>query len=130
MAPKSDFLCLKDISRKAAQEDQAEQVLKICVFHKSEEDEGASDADVSIVVEGTEVLDNCGSVAKACLLLMGIIYAMNLSYPPKMKYTFEVFQKLLLELDVLKLSPKILSAKQAYSLSARLTQELSFQTGH
>ncbi|CAL8263520.1 unnamed protein product [Merluccius merluccius] len=105
------FKDYKDISREAAQEDQAEQVLKICVFHKSEEDEGASDADVSIVVEGTEVLDNCGSVAKACLLLMGIIYAMNLSYPPKMKYTFEVFQKLLLELDVLKLSPKILSLR-------------------
>lgn len=66
---------------------------------------------MSIVVEGTEVLDNCGSVAKACLLLMGIIYAMNLSYPPKIKYTFEVFQKLLLELDVLKLSPKILSLR-------------------
>lgn len=80
-------------------------------MHTSEEDEGASETDVSIVNEGTEVLDNCGSVAKACLLLMGIIYAMNLSYPPKTKYTFEVFQKLLLELDVLKLSPKILSLR-------------------
>ena len=96
------------MSREAAQEDQAEQVLRICVFHTCGEDE---DASVSIVVEGTEVLDNCRSVAKACLLLMGIIYAMNLSYPPKMKYTFEVFQKLLLELDVLKLSPKILSLR-------------------
>ncbi|KAK0150629.1 hypothetical protein N1851_008266 [Merluccius polli] len=43
-------------SREAAQEDQAEQVLKICVFHTREEDEGASDADVSIVVEGTELI--------------------------------------------------------------------------
>jgi hypothetical protein len=94
------------ISAEAAQEDQAEQVLKICVLHTSEEDEGASNADVSIVVEGTEVLDNCGSVAKACVLQMGIIYAMTLSYPPKIKHTFEVFQKPLLELDVLKLSPK------------------------
>ncbi|KAK0145606.1 hypothetical protein N1851_015504 [Merluccius polli] len=68
-----------------------------------------SDTDVSIVIEGTEVLHNCGSVAKACLLLMGIIYSMNFISPPKPKYTFEVFQKLLLELDVLKLSPKILS---------------------
>ena len=62
-----------------------------------------SSTDVSIVIEGTEVLDNCGSVAKACLVLMGIINAVNLSYPPKTKDTFEVFQKLLLELDVLKL---------------------------
>ena len=37
-----------------AQEDQSEQVLKICVFHTSEEDEGAADTDVSIVIEGTE----------------------------------------------------------------------------
>ncbi|XP_076616611.1 uncharacterized protein LOC143339324 [Chaetodon auriga] len=44
----------KDISREAAQEDQAGQVLRICVFHTCEEDEGASNADVSIVVEGTE----------------------------------------------------------------------------
>lgn len=80
-APERGFTyILQDISREAAKEDQAEQVLKICVFHTSEEVEGASDADVSIVVEGTEVLDNCGSVAKACLLLMGIIYAMNMSY--------------------------------------------------
>ena len=70
---------------------------------------------MSIVVEGTEVLE-CGSVAKACLLLMGIIYAMNLSYPPKMKYTF--------------VPENPVSAKQACSLSARLTKELSFQTGH
>lgn len=92
-----------------SQEDQAEQVLRISVFHTSEEDEGASDADAYIVVEGTEVLDNCECVAKACPLLMGIIYAMNLSYSPKVKCTFEVFQKLLLELDVLKLSSEILS---------------------
>ncbi len=111
-----DSHILQDISREAAQEDQSEQVLRICVFHTCEEDEGASNADVSIVVEGTEVLDNCGSVAKACLLLMGIIYAMNLSYPPKMKYTFELFQKLLLELDVLKLSPKILSLRNKLML--------------
>ncbi|KAK0146538.1 hypothetical protein N1851_014144 [Merluccius polli] len=89
----------QDISRVEAREDQAEQVLKICVFHTSEEDEGASDTDVSIVIEGNEIM------------LMGIIYAMNLSYPPKTKYTFEVFQKPLLELDVLKLSLKILSLR-------------------
>ncbi|CAL8240026.1 unnamed protein product [Gadus morhua 'NCC'] len=33
------FKDYKDISREAAQEDQAEQVLKICVFHTSEDDE-------------------------------------------------------------------------------------------
>ncbi|XP_074546285.1 uncharacterized protein LOC141810709 [Halichoeres trimaculatus] len=40
-----------DDSREAVKEDQAKQVLKICVFHRSEE---PSYIDVSIVVEGTE----------------------------------------------------------------------------
>lgn len=34
---------LQDISREDSQEEQTEQVLRICVFHTSEEDEGASD---------------------------------------------------------------------------------------
>ncbi len=66
---------------------------------------------VSIVVEGSKVLCKCENTAKACALLMGLIYALNLQYPSKLKYTFEVFQKLFLELDGLKLSPKVRSLK-------------------
>lgn len=47
------------------------------------------------------------SVTNACLLLIGVIYAVNLSYPLKLKYTFEVFQKLFLEFDILKMSSKV-----------------------
>lgn len=84
-------------------------VMNICVLRESAAHEGPNRADVSIIIEGTEVLDDCRYVAKVCLLIMGFIYTMNLSYPPKMKYTFEVFQKLFLELDVLKMSPKVQS---------------------
>ncbi|MED6269180.1 hypothetical protein CHARACLAT_030520 [Characodon lateralis] len=101
-----------NVSREEANRDQVEQVMKICVFHVSEGHEGLLHVDVSIVIKGTEVLNSCPSVAKASLLLMGIIYALNLSYPPKLKYTFEVFQKLLLELDVLKLSLKVQSLRK------------------
>lgn len=71
--------------------------------------EGPSHADVSIIVKATEVINNCQSVADPCLLLIGIIYNVDLIYPPKMKFTFEMFQKSFFELDVLKLSPKVQS---------------------
>lgn len=71
----------------------------------------ASDpASTTIVMEGTEVLGGV-DVAKGCALLMGLIYALNLSYPKELKHTFEVFQKILLELDGLKASPKVMSLK-------------------
>ncbi|XP_078138677.1 uncharacterized protein LOC139911820 [Centroberyx gerrardi] len=98
----------QDVSKEAIKEDYAHHVLKIFVVHGNAAQEGHTPAHVSIIIEGKEVLDDCKSVAKACLLLMGFIYAMNLSYPPKLKYTFEVFQKLFLELDVLKMSPKVM----------------------
>lgn len=67
--------------------------------------------DVGIIIEGAEVLSNCNNVAKASTLLIGLIYSLNLSYPSQLKYTFEVFQKIFLELDVLKMSPKVHSLK-------------------
>ncbi|XP_028434333.1 uncharacterized protein LOC114555819 [Perca flavescens] len=101
----------QDVSREAIKEEYAGHVMKIFVLRESSAEEDHTPADVSIIIEGTEVLDDCRYVAKACLLLMGFVYAMNLSYPPKMKYRFKVFQKLFLELDVLKISPKVQSLR-------------------
>lgn len=83
--------------------------MKIAVIHPSVAQENQGPAYVSVIIEGTEVLEDCRSVTNACLLLMGVIYAVNLSYPLKLKYTFEAFQKLFLELDVLKMSAKVQS---------------------
>ncbi|KAJ8279101.1 hypothetical protein COCON_G00061670 [Conger conger] len=88
--------------------DATEHVLKILVAHGASEEDPV---DVSIILEGTEVLHGCGNVAKACTLLMGLIYALNLAYPQTLHYTFEVFQKLFLELDGMKLSPKVQALK-------------------
>ncbi|XP_038136610.1 sterile alpha motif domain-containing protein 3-like isoform X3 [Cyprinodon tularosa] len=72
----------------------------------------ASDpASTTIIIEGTEVLQGL-DVPRACALLMGLIYALNLSYPRELKYTCEVFQKVFLKLDSQKCSPKVTSLKQ------------------
>ena len=60
---------------------------------------GASDpTNATIVIEGTEAQKGL-DIARACDLLMGLIYILNLSYPRQLKHRFEVFQTLLLALD-------------------------------
>lgn len=88
--------------------DESEHPLKILVIHRVV---GQDPVGVSILIDGKEVLDNCGSSAKACVLLMGLIYSLNLAYPPPLRYTFEVFQKVFLELDGVKLLPKVATLK-------------------
>jgi len=63
------------------------------------------------MLEGIEVMTGLSGVAKACVYLVGLIYAINLSYPKELRYSFEFFQKILLELDSGKLSPKVYSLK-------------------
>ncbi|CAL8258047.1 unnamed protein product [Arctogadus glacialis] len=92
-------------------EDQCEghmdHTMKVIVTHEptSEEDQ------VSIVIEGNKVLTRCGNRSRACMLLMGLIYALNQEYPKTLRNTFEVFQKLFLELDGAKLPKKVHSLK-------------------
>ncbi|XP_036965764.1 uncharacterized protein LOC119025861 isoform X4 [Acanthopagrus latus] len=97
----------EDVSQEAVKEDCSQHLMKVIVICQNLEQESQDLSYVSVVIEGKEVLEDCRSVANACLLLMGVIYAVNLSYPLKLKYTFEVFQKMLLELDALKMSSKV-----------------------
>uniref|UniRef100_A0A3B4TH99 Uncharacterized protein n=1 Tax=Seriola dumerili TaxID=41447 RepID=A0A3B4TH99_SERDU len=46
------------------------------------------DKQAGIVIEVAVVLFGIPDVAHACTYLMGLIYAMELSYPEKLKYTF------------------------------------------
>ncbi|KAJ4946793.1 hypothetical protein JOQ06_008839 [Pogonophryne albipinna] len=62
--------------------------------------------DIGIVVEGIKVLTALGTFPRACSLLIGLACALNLAYPKEIRQTLEVFQKLFLELDCSKLSPK------------------------
>ncbi|KAL3049926.1 hypothetical protein OYC64_012065 [Pagothenia borchgrevinki] len=68
--------------------------------------------DIGIVVEGIKVLTALGTFPRACTLLIGLAYALNLAYPKEIRQTLEVFQKLFLELHCSKLSPKVNTLKK------------------
>ncbi|XP_056594794.1 uncharacterized protein LOC130426631 [Triplophysa dalaica] len=87
------------------QQDILEHIMKIAIC------KGDHQEDISIILEGVQVMTGLGNMARACAVLLGLTYALNLTYPKKLKNTFEAFQKLLLELDVCKLSGKLLSLK-------------------
>ncbi|KAG7470149.1 hypothetical protein MATL_G00136470 [Megalops atlanticus] len=90
-------------------EDYADQTMKVIVIHNVTAEEDP--AEVYVVIDGNQVLSRCGNQTKACMLLMGFIYALNLEYPKMLKNTFKVVQKLFLELDGAKLLKKVHSLK-------------------
>lgn len=100
------YSCIHDSEGQSG--DLESRVMKILVTKGGTASHPAS---ATIMIEGTEVLQGL-DVPRACALLMGLIYALNLSYPPELKYTCEVFQKVFLELDGQKSSPKVTSLKQ------------------
>ncbi|KAI9545946.1 hypothetical protein NQZ68_032659 [Dissostichus eleginoides] len=97
-----------DADEDSASQDLAVQGMAIYSI-KTNASEGSHD--IGIVVEGIRVLNSQGTIPRACCMLIGIAYAVNLAYPKQLKYTFEAFQKLFLELDCSKLSPKLNSLK-------------------
>ncbi|XP_028292864.1 uncharacterized protein LOC114455680 [Gouania willdenowi] len=88
------------------------------LFHKSIEetmvgiyvvkprDATDSPEDIGIVLEGQMVMQDLDNVALAAAMLFGLMYALNLNYPPELKYSFEVLQKVVMELDGTTLSKR------------------------
>nr|NP_001014825.1 k31 [Danio rerio]AAW78558.1 unknown [Danio rerio] len=87
----------------------------IYVINKEGEEIGAHD-DIGIYVEGVIILDNIGSVAQACAMMLGVIYVLNMAYPKKLKYFYEFIQKVLLKMDGERLSSKVLGLKNLNSM--------------
>ncbi|TWW77734.1 hypothetical protein D4764_12G0011240 [Takifugu flavidus] len=94
-----------------ADEDTVSQDLSMQKIYSIRTGPAEDPDDVSIVMEGMEVLTALGTFPRAGSMLVGLIYAGTLAYPKELRYTSEVFQKVLLELDCSKLSPKVNSLK-------------------
>lgn len=90
-----------------AQRDMEQLTMAVFVIRKEGEGLQEPPEDIGIVIEGVEVLHELTSVASACALLLGLIYALNLAYPKPLRFTFEVLQKVIMQLDQHKMSPKV-----------------------
>ncbi|KAJ4921389.1 hypothetical protein JOQ06_025971 [Pogonophryne albipinna] len=91
-----------------AKRDMANTVMGIYTLQR---DVDGQPEDVGIVIEGNIVMDNLGSVIVGFVMLLGLIYALDLSFPDNLKHTFEFMQKVVMNLDGHKLNGKIESLK-------------------
>lgn len=67
--------------------------------------------DVALVMEEVVVLRNLGDVPNAFVNLMGLLYARNINYPTNFKYTFEVIQRLFMNIGADACSARVHSLK-------------------
>lgn len=100
------LLYLTSQNTEANTEAMEQTVMGVYVIQKEGVEPGDDPEDIGVLIEGVEVLTGLGSIAIACALLFGLIYCLNLSYPPELKCTFEVLQKILMNLDGQRLSSK------------------------
>ena len=100
-------MLFQDADEDVLSQDLALQKMRIDTLKTST----SEDPDVGIVVDGVKVLSALCNMPRACSMLVALAYAVNLAYPKELRYTFEAFQKLFLELDSSKLSPKLNSLK-------------------
>ena len=81
------------------------------VIRKEGADDEEKPEDVGVVIEGSELLSKLQSISFGWVMLFGLIYTLNLRYPQDLKFTFEFFQKVLMNLDGNRLSPKVQALK-------------------
>lgn len=63
--------------------------------------------EIGVIIDGVKVLTELPSVAAGMAMLLGCCYDLNMEYPQGFTFTFEALQKILMERDSNKMSPKI-----------------------
>lgn len=67
--------------------------------------------DVGVLIDGVKLLQHLKSISFGLVMLFGLIYALNLIYPQSLKFTYEFFQKVLINSDGSELSSKVQALK-------------------
>ncbi|XP_024660866.2 uncharacterized protein LOC112435975 [Maylandia zebra] len=97
----------QDVDFHEAESEMEKTLIGIYVIKPEGERDLDPAEDIGIIIEGVAVLRDLPDVATAVVLLFGLIYTLNMSYPSNLRYTFEFFQKVLMGFDAKKLSNKV-----------------------
>ncbi|KAJ4935829.1 hypothetical protein JOQ06_017356 [Pogonophryne albipinna] len=104
-------LIFKEYQASASEDAKRDMANTLMGIYTLQRDVDGQPEDVGIVIEGNIVMDNLGSVIVGFVMLLGLIYALDLSFPDNFKHTFEFMQKVVMNLDGHKLNGKIESLK-------------------
>ena len=90
---------MKNTDGESSEATMTETTFGIFFICKEGAEPGGGPEDVGIVLEGVQVLDELGNVPLAVVMLFALVYALNLSYLPELRYTSEALHKIIMELD-------------------------------
>lgn len=104
------YLCIVQATDESFIQDSIEETI-MGIYIWKHRDASEKPEDTGIVFESHIVLQDLDNVPLAAAMLFGLIYVLNLNYPAELKYTFEVLQKVVMELEGNALSKKAQALK-------------------
>lgn len=97
---------LQVVQKDEAESELAKTTMGLFVLHEKQSPL-CEPVEIGIIIDGVEVLSELSSVASACAMLFGLIYSLDLKYPDELKYSFETFQKIVMDIESRKMSKRV-----------------------